>query len=81
MFLLPVIDLLRQIGYEVTIHDCGEGKAMFCLAVRLSEPVDLYYIGGSLSGYTMGLAIVDKDDLVYFPAAQIDAETYAYIVG
>ena len=81
MFLSPVIDLLREIGYEVTIHDCGKDKATFCLAVMLSEPVDLYYIGNALSGYTMGAAIGDKEGLVYFPAALIDAETYSYIIG
>jgi hypothetical protein len=78
MSLLPVINLLRESQYEVTIHDCGKQDAKFCLAIMTSEPADLFYLGELLGDYSLGVAMVN-DGLLYFPSTPINAEMYEYI--
>jgi len=78
MYLLQVIDLIRENGYEVTIHDYGKDSVAFCLAVMFDDFEDLYYIGELLGDLGLGAALV-KEKLIFFPKAKIDAELYEYI--
>jgi hypothetical protein len=79
--LIPVIDLLREEGFVVTIHDRGDKEAKFCLAIKIDDPVDLFYLGRNLSVFPLGAPYykVIGTGLAYFPAVEIDAELYEYI--
>jgi hypothetical protein len=76
--LIPVIDLLREEGFFVTIHDQGGKEARFCLAIKIVDFIDLFYLGRNLSAFPLG-APYFKAGLAYFPAVEIDAELYEYI--
>ena len=78
MSLQQVIDLIRETGYEVTIHDYGKDSVAFCLAVMFDDFEDLYYIGELLVDLGLGAALV-KEKLIFFPKTKIDAELYEYI--
>ena len=78
MSLIPMIDLIRESGYEVTIHDYGMDSVAFCLAVMFDAPEDLYYLGELLGDFGLGAALV-KDKLIFFPKAKIDAGLFEYI--
>ena len=78
MSLLPMIDLIRESGYEVTIHDYGIDSVAFCLAVMFDTFEDLYYLGELLGDFGLGAALV-KDKLIFFPKAKIDAGLFEYI--
>lgn len=77
--LIPVIDLLREDQFVVTIHDRGnKEEAKFCLAVKIGDPVELYYLGRKLSMFPLGVPYY-KAGLAYFPEVEINAEMYEYI--
>jgi hypothetical protein len=78
MSLQQVIDLIRETGYEVTIHDYGKDSVAFCLAVMFDDFEDLYYISELLGDLGLGAALV-KEKLIFFPKTKIDAELYEYI--
>ena len=78
MSLIPMIDLIRESGYEVTIHDYGIDSVAFCLAVMFDTFEDLYYLGELLGDFGLGAALV-KDKLIFFPKAKIDAGLFEYI--
>lgn len=78
MSLIPMIDLIRENGYEVTIHDYGIDSVAFCLAVMFDTFEDLYYLGELLGDFGLGAALV-KDKLIFFPKAKIDAGLFEYI--
>lgn len=78
MSLIPMIDLICENGYRVTIHDYGMDSVTFCLAVMFDTPEDLYYLGELLGDFGLGAALV-KDKLIFFPKAKIDAGLFEYI--
>jgi len=78
--LMPVIDLLREDEFVVTIHDRGTNEEVkFCLAVKIDDPLHLYYLGRKLSMFSLGVPYYSQTGLAYFPAVEIDAELYEYI--
>ena len=77
--LIPVIDLLREELFVVTIHDRGnKEEAKFCLAVKIDDFVDLYYLGRKLSMFALGVPY-HKAGILFFPEVEINAELYEYI--
>lgn len=77
--LIPVIDLMREELFVVTIHDRGnKEEAKFCLAVKIDDPAHLYYLGRKLSMFPLGVPYY-KAGLAYFPEVEINADLYEYI--
>lgn len=77
--LIPVIDLLREDQFVVTIHDRGNKEEVkFCLAVKIDDLVDLYYLGRKLSMFALGVPYY-KGGILFFPEVEINAELYEYI--
>ena len=71
-----LIQKLRDEHLKVTIHDIGEDKAVFALAVVIDEPLDIWYVA-----LVMGPRPIPKiiGKLLVFPELVVDAQTYAYI--
>ena len=75
-----VIEHLRSEGLKVTIHDAGDpetGVVNFVLAVRIDEPLDIWYAARALKNFD----VIPKCSgfLLFIPEMTIDAETYAFI--
>jgi hypothetical protein len=76
-----IIDMLRRETFTVTIHDCGEDEVKFCLAVKIEEPVDMYFLGRlSVEMEELGCPSC-TGELAYFPFLEVDAETYSLILA
>jgi hypothetical protein len=78
--MIELIDELRSEGLKVTIHDAGDpetGLVNFVLAVRIDEPLDIWYAARALKNFD----VIPKCSgfLLYLPEMTIDAETYAFI--
>lgn len=71
-----LIQKLRDEHLKVTIHDIGEDKAVFALAVVIEEPVDIWYVALAM-GSDVIPAMVGK--LLVFPDLVVDAETYDFL--
>ena len=71
-----LIQKLRDEHLKVTIHDIGEGKAVFALAVVIDEPIDIWYVA-----FVMGSGVTPKmiGKLLVFPQLIVDVETYDFI--
>jgi hypothetical protein len=74
-----MIDLIQELRGEhlkVTIHDIGEDKAVFALAVVIDEPLDIWYVA-----LAMGPRPIPKiiGKLLVFPELVVDAKTYDFI--
>jgi hypothetical protein len=76
---LNIIADLRGFGLEPTIVDVGLDRADFRLAMKISEPVDIYYAGKCLNKYT--LAIRFEKNHIYFDTLIVDEKVFAEIVG
>jgi len=75
-----LIDQLRADGLKVTIHDAGDpetGLVNFVLAVRIDDPLDIWYAARVLKD----VRCIPKctGSLLFLPEITIDAETYEYI--
>ena len=71
-----LIQKLRDEHLKVTIHDIGEDKAVFALAVVIGEPIDIWYVA-FVMGYSFTPKMIDK--LLVFPQLIVDAETYDFL--
>lgn len=71
-----LIQKLRDEHLKVTLHDIGEGKAVFALAVVIDEPIDIWYVA-FVMGSDVIPAMVGK--LLVFPALVVDAEIYNFL--
>ena len=71
-----LIQKLRDEHLKVTIHDIGEDKAVFALAVVIDEPIDIWYVA-FVMGYSFTPKMIDK--LLVFPQLIVDVETYDFI--
>jgi hypothetical protein len=71
-----LIQKLRDVHLKVTIHDIGEDRAVFALAVVIDEPLDIWYVA-----LTMGANVIPKviGNLLVFPNLVVDVKTYEYI--
>jgi hypothetical protein len=71
-----LIQKLRDEHLKVTIHDIGEDKAVFALAVVIDEPIDIWYVA-----FVMGASTIPKivGKLLVFPQLIVDVETYDFI--
>ena len=71
-----LIQKLRDEHLKVTIHDIGEDKAVFALAVVIDEPLDIWYVA-----HVMGGGVIPKivGKLLVFPALVVDVKTYDFI--
>ena len=71
-----LIQKLRAEHMKVTIHDIGEDKAVFVLAVVIDEPIDIWYVS-----FVMGLSATPKmiGKLLVFPELVVDVKTYDFI--
>lgn len=71
-----LIQKLRDEHLKVTIHDIGEDKAVFALAVVIDEPIDIWY-----AAFVMGSSFTPKmiGKLLVFPQLIVDVETYDFI--
>ena len=71
-----LIQKLRDEHLKVTIHDIGEDKAVFALAVVIDEPIDIWYVA-FVMGYSFTPKMIDK--LLVFPQLIVDVETYDFL--
>jgi hypothetical protein len=71
-----LIQKLRDEHLKVTIHDIGEDKAVFALAVVIDEPIDIWYVAFGMGASTIP-KIVGK--LRVLPQLIVDVETYDFI--
>ena len=71
-----LIQKLRDEHLKVTIHDIGEEKAVFVLAVVIDEPIDIWY-----AAFVMGVGVIPKmiGNLLVFPELVVDVKTYDFI--
>jgi ribosomal protein S12 methylthiotransferase accessory factor YcaO len=71
-----LIQKLRDEHLKVTIHDIGEEKAVFVLAVVIDEPIDIWYVA-----FVMGANTIPKmiGNLLVFPELVVDVKTYDFI--
>ena len=74
--MIELIQKLRDEHLKVTIHDIGEDKAVFALAVVIDEPLDIWYVA-----LVMGASTIPKivGKLLVFPALVVDVKTYDFI--
>jgi hypothetical protein len=68
-----LIQKLREEHLKVTIHDIGEDKAVFALAVVIDEPIDIWYVA-FVMGYSHTPKMIGK--LLVFPQLIVDVKTY-----
>lgn len=71
-----LIQKLRDEHLKVTIHDIGEEKAVFVLAVVIDEPIDIWYVAFVMGAHTIP-KMVGK--LLVFPELVVDVKTYDFI--
>jgi hypothetical protein len=71
-----LIQKLRDEHLKVTIHDIGEDKAVFALAVVIDEPIDIWYVA-----FVMGSGVIPImiGKLLVFPKLVVDVKTYDFI--
>jgi hypothetical protein len=82
-----IIDLLRNEGLRVTIHDTGLESVYFVLAVAIDEPLDIWYVARALPATNSDHVSLlrpptvegNREDLLVFHDLKIDAEMYEYI--
>lgn len=77
-----VIQLMRDEGWFVTLYEVTERPVNFCLAVKIKETEDLFYLGKFLSEYSVytGVCVYSaKSQLAYFPQLIVTAEEYQEI--
>jgi hypothetical protein len=75
-----LIQKLRAEGLKVTIHDAGDhklGAVNFVLAVRIDDPLDIWYAAMVFKGVRATPKCTGH--LLLFPEMTIDAETYNFI--
>ena len=71
-----LIQKLRDEHLKVTIHDIGEDKAVFALAVVIDEPIDIWYVAFVMGGRVTP-TMVGK--LLVFPNLVVDVKTYDFL--
>jgi ribosomal protein S12 methylthiotransferase accessory factor YcaO len=71
-----LIQKLRDQNFKVTIHDIGEDKAVFALAVVIDEPIDIWYVAFAM-GYGFAPKMIGK--LLVFPQLVVDVKTYDFL--
>ena len=78
-----IIQMLRQGGWQVTLHDVGVDRAELVLAVRLDEPLDLWYLSQDcgLNNLHMGAVFLTATNIVYFPLLVVDADDYREVMA
>jgi hypothetical protein len=71
-----LIQKLRDEHLKVTIHDIGEDRAVFALAVVIDEPLDIWYVA-----FVMGSGVIPimSGKLLVFPNLVVDVKTYDFI--
>jgi hypothetical protein len=74
--MIELIQKLRDEHLKVTIHDIGEDKPVFALAVVIDEPLDVWYVAFAI-GYGFTPKIIGK--LLVFPQLVVDVKTYDFI--
>jgi hypothetical protein len=76
---LNIIADLRGFGLEPTIVDVGLGRAEFRLAVKIEDPLDIYYTGKCLNKYLLAIAV--EEGYLYFENLPINEQVFTEIVG
>ena len=71
-----LIQKLRDEHFKVTIHDIGEDKAVFALAVVIDEPIDIWYVALVMGSDVIPVMI---GKLLVFPKLKVDLKTYDFI--
>lgn len=82
-----IIDLLRNEGLRVTIHDTGLEEVYFVLAVVIDEPLDIWYVARALPAKNEEHVSLlrppsvegARENLLVFHDLKINAEMYEYI--
>jgi hypothetical protein len=74
--MIDLVQKLRDELLKVTIHDIGEDRAVFALAVVIDEPLDIWYVALAMGPRPIP-KIVGK--LLVFPELVVDVKTYDYI--
>lgn len=71
--------------FRVTLAEMGDPRfATFCVAIKVEEPIDLYYIAGfiRLNEIMPGVpSYREKEKLLCFPELIVDAECYDLIIS
>lgn len=76
--MIDIVQKLRDELLKVTIHDIGEDKAVFALAVVIDEPIDIWYVALAI-GATPNAIPKMIGKLLVFPELVVDVKTYDYI--
>jgi hypothetical protein len=76
---LNIISDLRGFGLEPTIVDVGLGRADFRLAVKIEDPLDIYYTGKCLNKYLLAIAV--EEGYLYFENLLINEQVFIEIAG
>jgi hypothetical protein len=76
---LNIISDLRGFGLEPTIVDVGLGRADFRLAVKIEDPIDIYYTGKCLNKYLLAIAV--EEGYLYFENLPINEQVFIEIAG
>ena len=74
---LNIIADLREYGLEPTIIDIGLDRAIFRLAVKISDTLNIYYAGKCLNKYLLSVEI--DGNYLYFENVPIDEKVFTEI--
>ena len=83
--MIRIIETLIEARHPITLADIGRhGTATFCLALKVYEPLDLWYLSQFCVTHKLdlGVPVFDpKQGLVYFPTHVIDTECFDLITN
>jgi hypothetical protein len=74
---LNIIADLREYGLEPTIIDIGLDRAVFRLAVKINDTLNIYYAGKCLNKYLLSVEI--DGNYLYFENVPIDEKVFMEI--
>lgn len=77
-----IINTLLMYKCKVTAYVFNEKPVLFCLAINISEPKEIWHIANLCRNnhYEMGSPEYDKNlGCLYFPRLVLDEETFNYI--
>lgn len=78
-----IIQLLKNGGWQVTLHDVGVDRAELVLAVKVSDAIDLWYLARDCvrNHLEMGAVFLTANNIVYFPLFVADADDYKAVMA
>jgi hypothetical protein len=81
--MIEAIEYLKGCGWTITLFDIGDKRPCLVLAVKCL-PHEMWYLGRQCleDGLEMGAAMYSpRDGVAYFPALEVDADSYRVIMS